>query len=198
MAKGKWVARAVAGVAILCLAASLTACEKNEAADRGLAPSEARPVGKRIYGPIEPVVLELPEVVTETLGGADIDGNPIEKAYIYFKTLTLVVYRDSFDVKDYIDDISVALAELARDEKFKEAANIWAVQMQKRGTSSFVTIAVNSGQAERYSAHGSIEKFLREADYLMISDRIIPPDKRVDFYRGKMDLRDLKSENEHD
>jgi len=194
----KWAGKVVAGGAALCLVASLAACQKDEAAARRLTPSEARPVGKRIYGPIEPTVLRLPDKVIEALGGADIDGNPVEKTYIYFKTLTLVVYRDSFDVKDYIEDICAALGELAPEEEFRKAADVWVIQMQKRGTSSFVTLAVNPRQAEKYSRTRSIEQFLREADYLMISDRIISPEKRLDLYRGKVDLRDLSPRGEDD
>ncbi len=197
-AKASWLAKTTALLALSCLVVSLAGCERDKAAEQALAPSEARPVGERNYGPIEPVVLELPEEVTEALDGSDIDGNPIDKAYIYFKTFALVVYRDSFGVKKYIDDISAALGELAQDEKFKNAADVWAIQMQKRGTSSFVTIAVNPEQARIYSDSGNIETFLREADYLMVSDRIIPPDKRIGLYRGKIELGDLSAKGEND
>lgn len=163
-------------------------CSEREGATEQIIPRKAKNVGERVYGPIEPVILRLPEKAVENLKGTDMDGKPIENAYIYFKIFNIVVYRDDFDIGTYVDDMAAAFAVLADDAKFVEQAEVWAVQMQKKGTSSFVTIAVTPSQAVSYSKSKNMGKFLKQADYLMISDVIIPPDRRFDFYRGKLSL----------
>jgi len=163
----------------------VAACSKDGGDTDRLVPREAKPTGKRVYGPIDPVVLELPKDVKEALGGTDVYGKPLKEAYVYFKSFNLVVYRHSFDTKTYIDAIAAAFALISADKAFAKAADTWAIQMQKKGTASFVTIAVNPAQAKGYLKSGNISRFLKEADYLMISDVIIGPDERMDYYLGK-------------
>jgi len=163
----------------------LIACSRNENAADQLVPKGAKPEGKREYGPINPTVLDLPQEVIQTLGGKDIDGKPLSKAYIYFKSFNLVVYRDSFDAKNYIESIAGAFAQLSGNKAFTDAADIWAIQMQARGTSNLVVMALNPTQAKGYAESKNIQKLLLDADYLMINDKIIPPAERMDYYTGK-------------
>jgi len=172
-------------VLIAFIALFAFACSRNENAADQLVPKEAKPEGKRVYGPINPVVLDLPQEVIQTLGGKDVDGKPLRKAYIYFKSLNLVVYRDSFDVKNYIESIAGAFAQLSGNKAFVDAADIWAIQMQARGTSNLVVMALNPTQAKKYAESKNVQKLLLDADYLMINDKIIPPAERMNYYTGK-------------
>ena len=173
-------------VSFVLIVLILTACSRNESSTNQLIPREAKPEGKRVYGPIEPVVLNLPEGVIKTLGGSDTYGKPLNKAFIYFKSLNLVVYRDSFDVKSYIESIGGAFSQLAENKAFTDAADIWAIQMQQRGTSNFVVMALNPSQVKKYAESKNIANLLLDADYLMINDKIIPPAERMDYYDGKI------------
>ncbi|GEM_PF-2123178 len=174
-------------VSLFCMAVVLgvSACSKSDNAMDQLVPTEAKPVGKRVYGPIDPVVIELPKAVVEALGGSDVYGKPLKEAFVYFRSFNLVVYRESFDVKAYIDGIAAAFAQIAADEAFAKAADIWAIQMQKRGTANFVNMAVAPAQVKGYLKHRNMSRFLKEADYLMISDHIIPVGERMNYYLGK-------------
>jgi hypothetical protein len=168
------------------IALVLAACSRNESSTNQLVPKEAKPEGKRVYGPIEPVVLNLPEGVIKTLGGSDTYGKPLNKAFIYFKSFNLVVYRDSFDVKNYIESMGETFAQLLANKAFIDAADIWAIQMQQRGTSNFVVLALNPSQVKKYAESKEIIYLLLDADYLMINDKIIPPPERMDYYLGKI------------
>lgn len=172
----------------LCVALSLffAACKGKEKTVTQIVPSKAKPIGKRVYGPIEPVLLNLTQEMKTTLGGTDIDGKPIEKAYVYFKSFCLVVYRDKFDINEYMDSISNAFRLMAQIDEFSREADVWAIQMQKKGSSDFVNMAVAPDQARELLKTGDIQKFIVAVDYLMISDRIIPPEERLQYYQGKI------------
>ena len=168
-------------IIVLCM----VSCSKSGGSADQLVPREAKPEGKRIYGPINPVVLDLPQGAIQTLGGKDVDGKPLSKAFIYFRSFNLVVYRDSFDLKNYIESIAGAFAQLAENKAFVDAADVWAIQMQARTTANLVVMALNPAQAKKYSESKSIANLLLDADYLMINDKIIPPAERMDYYTGK-------------
>jgi len=152
-----------------------------------LSPSEAKPTGKREYGEIKPVILKLPEAVVKFLGGADVFGRPLKEMPVYFRSLTIVVYEDTFDVKDYIDRMAAAFAELAADPQFIKEADSWAIQMQRRKSQNFVTLSCAPKEASDFGRSRDISRFLQNCDYLMINDTIISkPGDRLDYYNGKI------------
>lgn len=162
-------------------------CEKVKNPLEGLAPSEAKPTGKREYGEIKPVILQLPDGAVKALGGADIFGKPLQEVQIYFRSLTIVVYQDTFDVKNYIDRMASAFDALAAEPPFTKEADTWAIQIQGRNSPNFVTMGCTPKEVAEYGKSRVIERLFEVCDYLMINDIIISkPGDRLDYYNGNI------------
>ena len=179
----------IARVSIIFFAAMLTllscGCEKEKNPLEGLAPSEAKPTGKREYGEIKPVILQLPDGAVKALGGADIFGKPLKEVQIYFRSLTIVVYQDTFDVKNYIDRMASAFDALAAEPQFTKEADAWAIQIQGRNSPNFVTIGCTPKEVAEYGKSRVIDRLFEVCDYLMINDVIISkPGDRLDYYNS--------------
>ena len=179
-------------IALMGVMLLFTGCEKEHDPLAGLTPSEARPTGKREYGEIKAVVLPLPEGVIEALGGADVNGAPLKDAHIYFRSMTLVVFQDAFDVKDYVDRMAEAFSLLATAPDFGDEADSWAIQMQNRSSHQFVTLSCSKEEAVKYSKNTDINRLLKGCDYFMINDVIVSnQEKRIEYYEGAIEPPEL-------
>lgn len=144
------------------------------------------PKGTRIYGPIDPVVIILPPDVRDTLKGVDSKGNKVEKIHIYFRSLDIAVYRDEFDLPDYIRNISDTFAAMSRHPEFEKASHSWDIQMQLKGTDKFINYSVTPPQAVEYASSGDLEALFATAEYVMINDKIIKdPEERLKYLSGE-------------
>lgn len=180
--KFKTIILILAAGVILMFAAG---CEDDD--PHGLTPSKSRPTGNREYGEIKPVMLTLPDGAIKSLAGTDVSGEPIKEVAVYFRSMTLVVYRLGFDVDDYIERISKTFAALTLVKEFIDEADVWAIQMQHHKTGQFVTISCSPGHAVNFIKSRNLERFLKEIDYLMINDVIISdPDERYEYYAGRL------------
>ena len=162
-------------------------CQKEKNPIESLAPSEAKPTGKREYGEIKPVVLPLPPAAVNALAGTDVYNNPLKEVQMYFRVMTLVVYRDRFDVKDFLDRMAIAFNVFALTPVFSKEADSWTIQVQARGGPKFVTMTCTPKQVNEYVRSHDVASLLTQCDFMMINDMIISkPEERLDYYYGRI------------
>ena len=145
------------------------------------------PPGPAIPPAVQPVVIELPAGLMD--GGLGRLVNP-GKAFIYFRSLNLLVFVHEWANAAVIRNSAEILARISRDPAFARAAEFWTVQTDREyAMKDFrrLVVTVTPRAASDYDRDRDLEKLFLDAVYVKFGDipYSLTPDQRRELLAGR-------------
>lgn len=135
--------------------------------------------GKHEYKDIKPETYPFPAGVKEALPG--LLGDSI---YVYREiapTVNLVSYEQDYSREGAVNKMVRALLAMAAVPELRQGIEFWIIQVQPRpekeseaGPSQVVVWGVMPAEVDRYRDSGDLAGFIRNSEYLLVDDQIIP------------------------
>lgn len=134
--------------------------------------SKSSESSSQVYKEINPETFPFPDRLKETLPGLQGD-----KIYVYKEispTINLVAYFPEYSTEKAILRSAEAFLVLLEQEELKRGIEFWIIQVQPEKGDEVMVWGVKPSEVEAYARSKDITSFLRDSEYLLVNDKIIP------------------------